>query len=74
MGRFIIAARRAAIEGRRGAIAGAMPPRAPGAGMDDKPPITPPFIIFLGFDTEPPFFSFNSTEGSVVIIFTIGLN
>jgi hypothetical protein len=73
MGRFIIAARRAAIEGLRGAMAGIIPPRAPGAGMDASPLMTPPFIIF-GDLTDPPFLSFSSTEGSVVIILTIGLN
>jgi hypothetical protein len=73
-GLAIMARRRIAIEGRAGAVAGGIPPRAPGEGASDKPRITPPSIIFLGALTEPPFFSFKITEGSVVIILTIGLN
>jgi hypothetical protein len=50
-----------------------MPPRA---GIEDAIeasmgiPIEPPIAFF----TDPPFLSFNSIEGSVVSILTIGLN
>jgi hypothetical protein len=50
-----------------------MPPRE---GIEDAIeasmgiPIEPPIAFF----TDPPFLSFNSTVGSVVIILTIGLN
>jgi hypothetical protein len=37
-------------------------------------PVMPPKAIFLGLATEPPFLSLKITEGSVVFIFTIGLN
>jgi hypothetical protein len=50
-----------------------MPPRAGIAeamGEAIGAPIEPPIAFF----TDPPFLSFNSTVGSVVIILTIGLN
>jgi hypothetical protein len=64
-----IARRRAAIEGRIGRFAAIIPPRA-GADMGAIAPIMPP----SAFLTDPPFLSLSSTVGSVVIIFTIGLN
>jgi hypothetical protein len=50
-----------------------MPPRAGIAepiGDAIGAPIEPPIAFF----TDPPFLSFNSIEGSVVSILTIGLN
>jgi hypothetical protein len=66
----IIAARRAAIVGRLGRATGIIPPRAGVADIADGIAIIPPSAFF----TDPPFLSFNSTVGSVVIILTIGLN
>jgi hypothetical protein len=56
--------------GRLGRATGIMPPRA-GIAEAMGEPIMPPPIAFF---TEPPFLSFNSIEGSVVSILTIGLN
>jgi hypothetical protein len=66
-----IAARRIAIEGFLGRATGIMPPRAGiEEGISDGITIIPP----SAFLTDPPFLSLSSTVGSVVIIFTIGLN
>jgi hypothetical protein len=77
MGRPIIALRRFAMEGFMGALPMVRPPRAgidegieEGISADMGEPIIPPSAFF----TEPPFLSFSSTVGSVVIILTIGLN
>jgi hypothetical protein len=69
-----IALRRAAKGGRMGALEGIMPPRAGMAeGIASGAALgKPPICIF--FSTLPPVFSLSSTDGSVVIIFTIGLN
>jgi hypothetical protein len=67
----IIALRRIAIEGFMGRAEGIIPPRAGIVeGMAVCMGINPPSAFF----TEPPFLSFSSTVGSVVIILTIGLN
>ena len=61
---FIVTARTPVLDGKYTAFARVV------EGMDDGRPIMPPSAFF----TAPPFLSFSSTEGSVVIILTIGLN
>ena len=77
-----MARRRAIRDGRFGRLTGIIPPRAgiiPSRAdigrescADMESIAGPPCCIF--FSTFPPFLSFSSTEGSVVIILTMGLN